>query len=107
MKLEEFIATNTEAILASWQGYARTLQPATNGMTKLALRNHAHEILDAVVADMRNEQARHQQFKRSVGEGPRVSLKRTAAETHAVLREKTVLTSTNSLPNTGRCARAC
>ena len=87
MRLEDFIATNMEEILSSWEEYARTILPARQ-MDRLALRDHAEDILRAVVVDMRNAQSFQEQLTKSLGAGPRISTERTAAETHALLRAR-------------------
>ena len=51
MKLEAFVRSNMESILAEWESFARTLPPC-EGMTSLALRDHAKQMLLAIVDDM-------------------------------------------------------
>lgn len=91
MNLDTFILSSMEEILSSWEAYARTLLPL-NGTDRLALRDHAEEILRAAVDDMRSEQSREAQSTKSLGEGLRISAERTAAETHALLRARSGLT---------------
>ena len=57
MQLSQFIRDNHESILAEWEAFARTLLPASGGMSKAGLRDHAKEILDAVVRDMESLQS--------------------------------------------------
>ena len=45
MRLADFILRNMETILGEWEEFAATLLPAAGGMTALALRDHAKEIL--------------------------------------------------------------
>ncbi len=52
MTLSEFINGNLDRILAEWEAFALTLQPAAETMTALALRNHAKEILQAMARDI-------------------------------------------------------
>ena len=51
MRLADFILRNMEPILGEWEEFAGTLLPATAGMTSLALRDHAKQILEAVAKD--------------------------------------------------------
>jgi signal transduction histidine kinase len=89
MRLAEFIPRNMEPILASWEVFATTLQPAAGGMTSLALRDHAKQILEAVAADLSSPQTRQAQADKAKGRAPKlVGAPQTAAETHAVLRAK-------------------
>lgn len=87
MRLAEFIRHNVEAIMAEWEEFASTLLPAAAGLTSLALRDHAPDILEAVAKDLTTAQTREEQSEKSKGRtfkmerGPE-----TAAQTHAVLR---------------------
>lgn len=92
MTLDEFIADNGAAIVSSWQDHAMTLLPGSKSMTALALQDHAREILDAIVVDMRTPQSRVQQHDKSLGGAERSSAARTAAELHAVLRAQSGFT---------------
>ena len=47
MRLADLILLEMEAILARWEGFARTLLPAAAGMNRAALRDHARQILEA------------------------------------------------------------
>jgi signal transduction histidine kinase len=87
MRLAKFIADNMEVILAEWEAFAASVLPAGVSMTSLALRDHAPEILDAVVKDITTAQTREAQAEKSKGRAPTVlGSPATAAETHAVLR---------------------
>lgn len=87
MRLTEFILQNTEAILAEWESFAATLLPAAAGMTRLALRDHAAQILEAVAHDLTTTQTRDEQTEKSKGRAPQLAdAPETAAQTHAVLR---------------------
>ena len=56
-------------------------------MTRLALRDHARQILEAVAADIETPQTSLEQSEKSKGRAPRVmGAPETAAQTHAVLR---------------------
>ena len=87
MRLADFIETNMEEILSDWEEFARTLLPASGGMSMSALRDHAEQILHAVAQDLRKNQSRSEQAAKSRGETVRSAPSpETAAETHAVLR---------------------
>src|SRR4051794_16717067 len=89
MRLAEFILQNMEAILAEWEAFAATLVPAANGMTPLALRDHAQPLLEAVARDLGTPQTRQAQAAKSRGRAPRIAdAPETAAQTHAVLRAR-------------------
>jgi signal transduction histidine kinase len=87
MRLAPFIQANLEPILAEWEAFARTLYPPSSGMTSLLLRDHAQQILAAVVADLSTYQTRAEQAEKSKGRAPEsFNAPETAAQTHAVLR---------------------
>jgi signal transduction histidine kinase len=89
MRLAEFISNNTESILTEWEAFATTLLPAATGLTPLALRDHAPQILEAIVKDITTAQTREQQAEKSKGRAPKEwGAPETAAQTHAVLRAK-------------------
>lgn len=87
MRLGPFIQENLEAILVEWEAFAGTLYPPSRPMTPRMLRDHAAEILAAVVADLSEGQTKAQQSEKSKGRAPEDENEpETAAETHAVLR---------------------
>jgi hypothetical protein len=89
MQLAEFIRRDMEGILAEWETFAASLLPAAAGMTPLALRDHARQILEAVAKDITTAQSREQQSDKSKGWAPGVQgAPETAAQTHAVLRAR-------------------
>lgn len=67
MELTEFIQSNHDKIIEEWVAFARTLLPWAQGMTLRDLRDHAVELLNAVVADMRAPQSKSQQSAKSQG----------------------------------------
>lgn len=87
MRLSDFILHDMDAIVAEWEVFAATLLPAAAGMTQLALRDHAREILQAVAKDIASPQTREEQAEKSKGWAPEVAVE-TAAQTHAVLRAR-------------------
>jgi signal transduction histidine kinase len=87
LRLADFIRANVEPIVAEWIDFARTRTPASDGMTKLALRDHIEEILRFVADDLESAQSKYEQVQKSHGLGPHDSkLAQTAAEIHAALR---------------------
>lgn len=70
MRLADFIANNHEAILSEWEAFARTLQPAAEGMSKAGLRDHAGEILTAIVRDMESLESAAEKSAKSKGRKP-------------------------------------
>lgn len=87
MSLAVFIEENTPQIIMEWESFARSLIPASNDMTPLALRNHIQQILVFIVKDMKSPQTGPEQIQKSHGEGrQRDKTAPTAAETHAALR---------------------
>ena len=67
MRLTEFIQNNHETIIEEWVAFARTLLPWAQGMNLRDLRDHAVELLTAVVTDMRAPQSKSQQSAKSQG----------------------------------------
>jgi signal transduction histidine kinase/CheY-like chemotaxis protein len=89
MRLADFILGNMETILGEWEEFAGTLLPATAGMTSLALRDHAKQILEAVAKDLSGTQTRYSQAEKSKGRAPKIAgAPETAAQTHAILRAR-------------------
>ena len=87
MRLADFILSDMEAILTRWEAFAATSMPAAARMNALALRDHAQQILEAVVADLRTTQSRDAQEAKSMGLAPKITgATETAAQTHALLR---------------------
>ena len=87
MSLAEFITDNMELILMEWETFAESVLPAGASMTSLVLRDHAPQILDAVVKDITTAQTREAQAEKSKGRAPRLlGAPATAAQTHAILR---------------------
>ena len=75
--------------MARWEAFAATSLPAAARMNSLALRDHAQQILEAVVADLRTSQSREAQAAKSMGLAPKIlGAPETAAQTHALLRAK-------------------
>ena len=85
MRLPDFIVENNEPILQAWEDFARTIETTGAALDKEALRDHAGQMLKAIVIDLRTKQTRSEQIAKSHGQGP-ISTEETPAETHAVTR---------------------
>ena len=69
LELAEFIDRERRTIVAEWESFARTLLPAAGGLNALALRDHADEILTAIIRDMNSRQTATEQAEKSKGRG--------------------------------------
>ena len=86
MNLAAFITANLDAILAEWEGFARTLLPSAATMDSLALRDHARQILEAIAKDIVVPQTAAESGEKSQGtEDSDVTID-TAAAVHGTLR---------------------
>ena len=74
-------------ILAEWESFAGAILPAAN-LDKLALRDHAPEILKAIALDMETTQTDLEQAEKSKGLAP-IRDPETAAATHSTQRLRT------------------
>lgn len=68
-ELAEFIDDERVTIVAEWESFARTLLPAADGLNALTLRDHADEILTAIIRDMKSRQTTTEQAEKSKGRG--------------------------------------
>jgi signal transduction histidine kinase len=87
VRLADFITTNTESILEEWVSFAAASGPAGKAMNLAALRDHALEMLRAIVVDLRTPQTAAEQKEKSKGtedSGPEAP--DTAAEVHGAGR---------------------
>ena len=87
MRLERFIQDNMEAILCEWEAFAKSLGPAAGKMTKLALRDHAKQILLAIALDIETAQNPAEQTAKSKGMAPDAEAGQSAASVHGALRQ--------------------
>ena len=55
-RLADFIRQNQPAIIEEWIAFAKTRTPASDGMSKLALKDHIVDILGFVAADLESPQ---------------------------------------------------
>ena len=83
MRLADFIEGNTEPILADWVRFAESCGVAGQAMDTNALRDHAQEMLKAIVADLRTPQTATEQVEKSKGNSDSTPAEpETAAEVH-------------------------
>jgi len=87
MRLDHFIHDCMDDILAEWEDFAQTLTPAAGQMSKLALRDHARQILTAIAADIGTSQNAAQQEAKSQGLAPDSAAGQSAASIHGALRQ--------------------
>jgi signal transduction histidine kinase len=85
MRLSDFILENLEPILQAWEDFARTIQTPDASLDRAGLRDHAEQMLRAIVVDLRTKQTEQEQTAKSQGQGPQ-DQNETPAETHAVTR---------------------
>jgi signal transduction histidine kinase len=74
MTLAGFIRTHHLEIIAEFEEFARTLMPPGANMTPVELRDHAEELLTAVVEDMGTIQSDGEQTRKSRGLGTQRSM---------------------------------
>lgn len=84
-RLSSFITVNMEAILQSWEDFARTIEPPALTMDDTELRDHARQMLTAVALDLDTPQTALERTEKSQGRAPPYEHD-TAAETHAEAR---------------------
>ncbi|MHC8400600.1 ATP-binding protein [Pseudomonas sp. MDT1-17] len=85
MRLSEFITNNLEPILQAWEDFARTIDTPGAPLDTEALRDHAEQMLHAIVLDLRTKQSVQEQIAKAQGNAPTTDTE-TPAETHAVTR---------------------
>ncbi|HCN88352.1 MAG TPA: two-component sensor histidine kinase [Oxalobacteraceae bacterium] len=85
MRLSRFINEHIDEILVEWESFAQTPGPAADGMSVLALRDHAKEILRTIALDIESWQNSQQQYEKSQGLEPEISGKPSAASIHGAL----------------------
>jgi signal transduction histidine kinase len=87
MRLADFIKRDMEAILSEWETFAAAQLPAAADMDSLALRDHAEQLLRAIVKDISAPQSDAEREQKSKGRAARpTEARNTEAETHAFLR---------------------
>ena len=86
MRLAQFITENLEELLVEWEAFALSLLAPGQKMTRLALRDHASQILLAVAEDIESNQTDLEQAYKSKGFVRIPEAASTAARTHGALR---------------------
>lgn len=87
IRLADFIRANIDPIVAEWVKFAQTRTPASDNMTKLALKDHIVELLEFIADDLESPQSENEQVRKSRGLGAEDGeFTRSAAEIHASLR---------------------
>jgi signal transduction histidine kinase len=93
MRLADFIERDMEAILSEWETFAAAQLPAAVDMDSLALRDHAEQLLRAIVKDIGSPQNEEEREQKSKGRAARpIEARDTEAETHALLRAQSGFT---------------
>ena len=87
MRLSRFISVHAKEILAEWDAFARTLFPAATGMSALALRDHAEQMLEQLAKDIDTRQSAQQQAEKSKGSVSIEADVDSAASTHGTVRQ--------------------
>lgn len=81
--IADFILSNREAILAEWLEFAKTCSTASGSMGRVALSDHANEMLTVIAEDLKTPQNKTEQAAKSKGEAPATGPQgSTAAERH-------------------------
>jgi signal transduction histidine kinase len=86
MRLAEFIEQNLASILDEWGVFAQTRIPAAATMDAVELRDHAAQMLLAIVADMRRSQSEAQRETKSKGLADPSPAEETPASEHGRIR---------------------
>lgn len=93
MRLADFIEANTEPIITEWVTFAETCGPAGGTMDLEALRDHAVEMLQHIILDLRTPQSDAEQAEKSRGNAePSDEEADTAAEVHGAGRAESGFT---------------
>ena len=85
MSLSAFIHDHHEEIINEFAVFAKTLMPSGTDLTEAELRDHAEDILTAVVEDMGVAQSADEQSRKSQGLGSANPM-RAAGRLHADTR---------------------
>lgn len=95
MRLADFIEGNSEAIITEWVAFAKTRGPAGGDMNLTALRDHAVEMLQRIVADLRTPQTASEQSEKAKGHSDSTEAEPdTPAEVHGAGRAESGFTVT-------------
>ncbi len=86
MRLSSFIRGNIESVLTEWECFARSFGTVTDGMSKIALRDHAELILLTVAKDIESAQTEAERDSKSKGLEISAVASETFAAIHGALR---------------------
>src|ERR1700733_4104769 len=93
MRLADFIKRDMEAILSEWEAFAAAQLPAAADMDSPALRDHAEQLLRAIVKDIGSPQNDEEREQKSKGRAARpMEARNTESEAHALLRAQSGFT---------------
>jgi signal transduction histidine kinase len=93
VRLADFIAENSEPILAEWIAFAATCGPVAGVMDQTALRDHAMEMLKNIITDLRTPQSDLERQDKAKGLlDASESAPDTAAEVHGAGRAESGFT---------------
>ena len=98
MSLSAFIRDHHEEIISEFAVFAKTLMPPGAEMTDAELRDHAEDILTAVVEDMGTPQTSDEQSHKSQGRG--------SAKTMQALGSFTRMIASSTASRFGRCSQS-
>ena len=85
MALTKFIRTHHDEIISEFEKFARTLMPVGSNMSPSELRDHAEELLTAIVVDMDTPQTRDEESQKGRGLGIEQKMM-ASGNLHAVAR---------------------
>lgn len=94
MNLSAFITAHLEKILSEWDAFARSLFSASPSPPHHILRDHAGEILQAIVVDLETHQTAAEQTEKSKGQSDDNIDKKSASAIHGTLRQASGFTLT-------------
>jgi hypothetical protein len=106
MSLSAFIDDHHEEIIGEFAVFAKTLMPPNADMTEAELRDHAEDMLTAIVQDMSMAQTSDEQSLRSRGRGS-AKIMEASGKLHADDRIEHGFTFGQCSPSFGRSARPC
>jgi signal transduction histidine kinase len=85
MILATFIRTHHDKIISEFEKFARTLMPAGSNMSPSELRDHAEELLTAIVVDMDTPQTPNEELQKGKGLGSEQKMV-ASGNLHAIAR---------------------
>jgi len=85
MILATFIRTHHDKIISEYEKFARTLMPAGSNMSPSELRDHAEELLTAIVVDMDTPQTPNEELQKGKGLGSEQKMM-ASGNLHAIAR---------------------